>query len=83
MGQPKCRKQLFSSKRKHFRAILSEFSPHRYEVNEKTVSQRKISKNDPFVNKAFLESNFKGFHKSAIPENFNLKREKQMKSSVP
>ena len=83
MGQPKSRKQLLSSKRKQLRAILSKFSPHRYEVNEKTVSKRKISKKSPFVNKSFLESNCKGFHKSAIPENFNLKREKQMKSSVP
>ena len=82
MGQTKCRKQLLSSKRKQIRAILPKISPHRYEVNEKTV-QRKISKKNPFVNKSFLESNCKGFHNSAIPENFNLKREKHMKSSVP
>ena len=61
--------------------MLSDFSPYRYEVNEKSHILRKNPKINPFMTKSVLESNCKRFPKNAIREYFNLKPETQMKKT--
>ena len=70
-----------SSKKKNNWAILANFSPYRYEVNERSHFPTKNPKINPFVVKSLMESNCKRFRKSAIRENFNLKPETQLKKS--
>ena len=60
-------------------AIVADFSPYRYEVDERSHFPTKNSKINPFVAKSLLESNCKRFRQSAVRENFNLKHELQLK----
>ena len=69
-----------SSKKNNNSAILEDFSPYRYEVNEKSHFPKK-PKIDPFVVRSLLESNCKRFRKNAIRENFNLEPETQLKKN--
>ena len=62
-------------------AILADFSPYRYEVNERCHFSTKNPKINPFVVKSLLESNCKRFRESAIKENINLKHETQLKKT--
>ena len=57
------------------------FSPCRYEVNKKSNIPMRNSKINPLVVKSLLESIFKRFRKSVVRENFNLKRDPQMRKS--
>ena len=70
-----------SSKKKNNCAILADFSPYRYEVDERSHFPTKNPKINPFGVKSFLESNCKRFRQSAIRENFNLKHETQLKKT--
>ena len=70
-----------SSKKKQVSAIFADFTPSRFEVNEKSHIPRENLKINPDVIKSVLESNCKRFRKSAIGEHFNLKRETQMEKT--
>ena len=72
-----------SSKKNNNRAIPADFNPYRYEFNERSDFPTKNSKINPFVVKLLLESNCKRFRRSAIRENFNLKRETHLKKLIP
>ena len=72
---------MMSSKKKNNWAFLADFTPHRYDVNERSHFPTKNPKINPFVVKSLLESNCKRFRKSAIRENFNLKPETQLKKA--
>ena len=79
--QTQHRIKLISSKKNNNWAILADFSPYRYEVDERSHSPTKHPKINPFVVKSLLESNCKRFRQSAIGEYFNLKRETQLKKT--
>ena len=72
-----------SSKKNNKLAIHADFSPYRYEVNERSNFSTKITKINPFVAKSLLESNCKRFRQNAIRENFNLKHETHLKKLIP
>ena len=69
-----------SSKKNNNWALLANFSPYRYELDEKSHFPTKNPKINPFVVKSLLESNCKRFRQSAI-ENFNLKHETKLKKT--
>ena len=72
-----------SSKKKQVSAILADFSPYRYEVNEKKPYFKiKNPKINQFVIKSVLESNCKRFRNNAIREYFTLKPETQMQKKL-
>ena len=62
-------------------AIHADFSPYSDEINERSHFPLKNPKINPLMVKSLLESIFKRFRKSAIQENFNLKRDPQMRKS--
>ena len=62
-------------------AILGQFSLFKHYANEPRYISIKTSKVNIFEVKSVLESNFERFRKSAIRENFNLKRDPQMKKT--
>ena len=62
-------------------AILRHSSPFKHYANEPRYILFKTSKVNNFEVKSVLESNFERFRKSAIRENFNLKRDPQMKKT--
>ena len=68
-----------SSKKNNNWGILSDFTPYRYEVDEKSHFLTKNPKINPLVVKSLLESNCKRFLQSATRENFILKHETQLK----
>ena len=70
-----------SSTNKNNWAILADFSPYRYEVNDGSHFPKKNHKVDPFVVKSLLEPSWKLFRQSAIGENVNLKHETQLKKT--
>ena len=70
-----------SSKKNNIWAILADFNPYRYEVNEKIHFSTENHKINPFVVKSLLESNCKRFRKSVIRVNFNLKPEIQLEKT--
>ena len=72
---------MMSSKEKNNRASLADFSPYRYEVDERSRFPTKNPKINPFVVKSLLESNCKRFRQSAIRENFNVKPETQLQKT--
>ena len=71
-----------SSNKNNNWAILEDFNPYRYEIDEKSHFLTKNIKIKPFVFKSLLESNCKRFRKSAIRENFNLKPKTQLKKTL-
>ena len=70
-----------SSKTNKNWAILADFSPYRYEVNERIHFRTNNPKINPLKAKSLLESNCKRFHQSAIRENFNIKPETQLRKT--
>ena len=72
-----------SLKKKNKSANHAEFSPCRYEVDEARHISTKNSKNNPVVVKTVLHSNCKNFRDTALPQNFNLKPEIQIKKHIP
>ena len=81
--QTKHRKKLMWSKKNNNSAMRADFSPYRYEVNERSHFLTKNPKINPCEVKSLLESNCKRFRQSAIRENFNLKPETQLKTFIP
>ena len=62
-------------------AFLGQFSPFNLEANEWRYVLTKTSKINFFEVKSVSESIFERFRKSTIRENFNLKRDSQMKKT--
>ena len=77
----KQRKKLMWSEKINSLAFCANFSPYRYEVNERSHLSTKNPKINPFVVKSLLESNCKRFRQNAMRENFNLKPETQLKTT--
>ena len=70
-----------SSKKQNNWAILADFIPYRYEVDERSHFPTENPKINPFVAKSLLESISKRFLQSAIRENFKLKPGTQLKET--
>ena len=70
-----------SSKKNNNWAIPADFSPYRYEVDERRHFLTKHPNINPFVVKSLLESNCKRFRQSAIGQTVNLKHEQQLEKT--
>ena len=79
--QASYRKDLMSSNEKQVFKILQNFNPCRYKVIERSLMPSKLPKGDPFLIKSVLKSICKRFLKNAIPENFRIKPDIQLKET--
>ena len=71
-----------SSKRNKISAILANFNPSRYEVDERRLIPTKNSKTKVFLIKSVSKSNCKRFRNTTIRENFKPKPDAQMKKLI-
>ena len=77
------RKDFKSSKEKQNSSFLAYFSPCINYIEETSHNLTKKPKLNPFEVKSVLETNCQRFCKCAITENFNIKRDPQIKNSFP
>ena len=75
-------KNLMSSKTKQLLTILANFSPHRQNVNKKAIFRQKKSKNQSNSDQISFRILLQTSRKISTRENFDLKREVQIKKAI-